>query len=259
MTMADASYSGSSERTRLYREVAVVPTKLPAKHSPIDDDDDLLFAVANSNARALEALYLKYHRRLACFVARVTPRYENIEEIINDTFMAVWKSATNFRNASHVSTWIFAIAYRTALNSQRRQKNHCDVRDLDDDPPQTIDPVLATEVQDWLTHGLNRLPNEQRLILELAYHMGYSMEEIAAIADSPVGTVKARISRARARLREYLPALAGASTLARQTPVKSVHRLSKSRQPAQAGTPDARDFAAEIQRFATERSNPRKR
>jgi DNA-directed RNA polymerase specialized sigma24 family protein len=58
----------------------------------------------------------------------------------------------------------------------RRHKNHCDVRDLDDDPPQTIDPVLATEVQDWLTHGLNRLPIELRSTLELAYRMGYSIE-----------------------------------------------------------------------------------
>lgn len=182
---------------------------LPARKSPIDDDNELLVGVANGNPRALEVLYRKYHRRLARFVARITPRYENIEEIINDTFMAIWKSATNFRKASHVSTWIFAIAYRTALKSLRRQKNHCDVRDLDDDPPQTIDPVLATEVQDWLTHGLNRLPIEQRSILELAYHMGYSIEEIAAITDSPVGTVKARMFHARERLREYLPALAG--------------------------------------------------
>jgi DNA-directed RNA polymerase specialized sigma24 family protein len=71
---------------------------LPAKNSPIDDDNDLLVAVANSNSLALEALYHKYHLRLARFVSRVTPRYENIEEIINDTFMTVWKSATDFRN-----------------------------------------------------------------------------------------------------------------------------------------------------------------
>ncbi len=159
---------------------------------------------------ALEALYLKYHVRLAHFVARVTPRYENIEEIINDTFMAVWKSATDFRKTSQVSTWIFGIAYRTALNSLRRQRHHSDVRSFDDYPEQTVDPVHATEVRDWLTHGLNRLPPEQRLTLELTYLMGYSVEEIAAISNSPVGTVKARMFRARERLREYLPALAGA-------------------------------------------------
>jgi len=56
------------------------------------------------------------------------------------------------------------------------------VRSLDDYPEQTVDPVHATEVRDWLTHGLNRLPPEQRLTLELTYLMGYSVEEIAAIS-----------------------------------------------------------------------------
>jgi RNA polymerase sigma-70 factor (ECF subfamily) len=197
----------------------------PAKHSPNDEDNDLLVAVANSNSTALEALYLKYHVRLAHFVARVTPGYENIEEIINDTFMAVWKSATAFRKKSRASTWIFGIAYRTALNSLRRQRHHSDVRNFDDYPEQTVDPALATEVRDWLTHGLNRLPPEQRLTFELTYLMGYSVEEIAAISNSPVGTVKARMFRARQRLREYLPALAGASTPARQRQLKSVRLL----------------------------------
>jgi len=156
----------------------------------------------------LEMLYLRYHGRLARFVSRVTPRYENIEEIINDTFMAVWERATSFRQASQVSTWIFAIAYRIALNSLRRRKNHTDVRNLDDYPEQVIDPVQAIEELDWLTQGLERLPLEQRLALELTYRIGYSIEEIAAIANSPVGTLKARMSRAREILRKHLPALA---------------------------------------------------
>jgi DNA-directed RNA polymerase specialized sigma24 family protein len=67
------------------------------------------------------------------------------------------------------------------------------VQNVDDYPEQAVDPVLATKVQDWLTHGLNRLPIELRSTLELAYRMGYSMEEIAAITDSPIGTVKTRM------------------------------------------------------------------
>lgn len=182
---------------------------MPSKTLPIDSDNDLLVAVASSNPWALEALYLKYHSRLARFIARVSPRYENIEEIINDTFMTVWESAADFRQESQVSTWIFGIAYRTALNSLRRQKNHTDLRNLDDYPEQTIDPVQATEDRDWLINGLNHLPPDQRLTLELTYQMGYSVEETAAITNSPVGTVKARMCRARERLRKHLPALAG--------------------------------------------------
>jgi RNA polymerase sigma-70 factor, ECF subfamily len=177
-------------------------------------DDDLIAAVATGDPLALEALYLKYHSRLGRFVSRFTPRYQNVEEIINDTFMAVWQGAKNFCSASQVSTWIFGIAYRTALNSLRRQKNHDAAQTLDGCPQQMIDPVLETEVQDWLTHGLSRLPIEQRLTVELAYRMGYSMEEIAAITESPVGTVKARMFHARVKLRQHLPALAGCAEYA---------------------------------------------
>jgi len=185
---------------------------LLAKHSPKASDYELLRAVATGDRLALETLYLSYHRRLARFLSRFTPRYENVEEIINDTFMAVWQQAKDFRNASQVSTWIFGIAYRTALKSVRRQKNHDAARNLDDCPEQSMDPVLETEVHDWLNRGLNRLPIEQRLTLELTYHMGYSLEEISEITGSPVGTVKTRMFHARQKLRQYLPMLAGAAS-----------------------------------------------
>ncbi|MEA3176207.1 MAG: hypothetical protein QOF42_3618 [Gammaproteobacteria bacterium] len=181
-----------------------------AKNSPRERDSALLIAVAAGDRRALEELYLGYHRRLSRFLARFTPRYENIEEIINDTFMVVWQSAKDFRNASQVSTWIIGIAYRTALKSLRRQKNHTAALNLDDYPEQTIDPTSAAEIHDWLKHGLSRLPVEQRLTLELAYNMGHSLEEIAVITECPVGTVKARMFHAREKLRESLPSLSGA-------------------------------------------------
>lgn len=182
---------------------------LPAKNSPKERDSALLAAIGAGDRRALEELYLSYHRRLARFLSRFTTRYENVEEIINDTFLVVWQSAKDFRNASQVSTWIIGIAYRTALKSFRRQKNHGAARSLEDYPEQTVDPTFDAEVNDWLKHGLSRLPIEQRLTLELAYHMGHSLEEIAAITDCPVGTVKARMFHAREKLRQYLPALSG--------------------------------------------------
>jgi len=182
-----------------------------AKISTKEHYCELLVAVAAGNRRALEELYLAYHRRLARFLSRFTPRYENVEEIINDTFLAVWQSAKDFRHASQVSTWIIGIAYRTALKSLRRQKRHTAAGSLDDFPEQTVDPTFETEIQDWLKHGLNQLPVEQRLTLELAYHMGHSLEEIAAITECPVGTVKARMFHAREKLRRYLPNSSGAA------------------------------------------------
>jgi RNA polymerase sigma-70 factor, ECF subfamily len=172
-------------------------------------DDQLLSAVASGDRRALEALYLGYHRRLARFLSRIAPRYENIEEIINDTFMVVWQHAKDFRGASRVSTWIIGIAYRIALKSLRRNDGLLRAKSSEGLPEESVEPMAAAELRDWIAHALSHLPLEQRLTMELAYHLGHSIEEIAEITDCPVGTVKARMFRAREKLREYLPLLGG--------------------------------------------------
>ena len=182
---------------------------VPAKDSSGKSDSELLVAIADGNRRALEQLYLGYQGRLAPFLARFTQRHENIEEIINDTFMVVWCNANDFRFASQVSSWIFGIAYRTALKSIRRQRSHSAARSLEECPEQAVDPVLEDEIRDWVMHGLNRLPGEQRLAMQLACHMGHSPMEIAEITGAPIGTVKARMFLARQKLRRYLPTLGG--------------------------------------------------
>jgi RNA polymerase sigma-70 factor (ECF subfamily) len=165
--------------------------------------------VARGDRRALDALYLGYHRRLARFLARIAPQYETIEEIINDTFLVVWQRAKEFRGASRVSTWIIGIAYRIALKSLRRNDGLVRAQRYDSLPEPWVEPMKDTEMRDWVVRGLSHLPMEQRLALELAYNMGHSIEEIAEITESPVGTVKARMFHAREKLRQYLPVLGG--------------------------------------------------
>jgi len=180
------------------------------RQNPKRQDEDLLRDVARGDRRALDALYLGYHRRLARFLSRIAPQYETAEEIINDTFLVVWQSAKEFRGASRVSTWIIGIAYRIALKSLRRNDGLVRAQRYDSLPEPWVEPMKDTELRDWVAHGLSQLPTEQRLALELAYNMGHSIEEIAEITDSPVGTVKARMFHAREKLRQYLPALGGA-------------------------------------------------
>jgi RNA polymerase sigma-70 factor, ECF subfamily len=174
-------------------------------------DTELLDRVAQGDNRALEELYLSYHPRLARFLWRVTPRYENVEEIINDTFMVVWQRARDFRGASEVSTWVIGIAYRIALKLVRQQGSVSRMQPAEVVPEQFIDPRQASELQDWVGHALGYLPVEQRMAVELAYHMGHSLQEIAEITDCPLGTVKARMFHAREKLRHYLPILGGSA------------------------------------------------
>jgi RNA polymerase sigma-70 factor (ECF subfamily) len=173
-------------------------------------DGELLDRIAHRDSRALEALYLRFHRRLSRFLWRVTPRYENVEEIVNDTFMVVWRRAADFRGRSAVSTWIIGIAYRLALKSLRRPAGSGVTVDVET-AEVSVEPTRVSETEDWVAHGLSELPFEQRLTVELVYHMGHSLQEIADIMDCPVGTVKARMFHAREKLRRSLPILGGLS------------------------------------------------
>ena len=80
----------------------------------------LLRRIAAADREAFRQLYYKYYARLGRFLSRVIRNHDDAEEVIQDTLMIVWQHADNFRGTSRVSTWIFGIAYRRALNSLRK-------------------------------------------------------------------------------------------------------------------------------------------
>jgi RNA polymerase sigma-70 factor (ECF subfamily) len=173
-------------------------------------DRGLIVRIARQDRAALKELYLLYHRRLARFLTRVTSRYDLAEEIINDTFWVVWQRAGGFRGASHVSTWIMGIAYRRGLKAVKRASAmQASAHDTHEEDGGSHEPWSDAERREWLNAALERLPSEQRLVLELAYHLGHSCEEIAEIMNCPVNTVKTRMFHARRKLKVLLPALAG--------------------------------------------------
>ena len=124
----------------------------------------------------------------------------------------VWTTASRFRGESRVSTWIIGIAWRRLMKALRDRPaaagQSVPEETAADGNAGASDAELA-ELRDWLRHGLDLLPAEQRTTLELAYFLGQSCEEIAAIMECAVGTVKARLFHARLRLRNSLPALGG--------------------------------------------------
>jgi RNA polymerase sigma-70 factor, ECF subfamily len=189
---------------------------------------DLMARIANGDRKAFEELYNLYHRRMARFLTRLTHRFDLAEEVINDTFLVVWRKAREFRGDSQPSTWILGIAYRKARNalrsSARLGEQNLDVESL---PLTSDEPMRTEELRDWLEQALAQLPVEQRLGVELCYELGYSCEEIATIMGCPVNTVKTRLFHARAKLQKLLPQLAGVSATAPQ--VASVRQAAQER------------------------------
>ena len=174
-------------------------------------DLELLRGVARQDRAAFEQLYTRYHLRLTRFLMRLTDNYGTAEEVVNDTMFVVWQKAATFREGSAVSTWIIGIAYRRALKTLKRG-NAARHNELSEDELPALEGDLGEELsreqRDWLLAGFVQLSLEHRMALLLTYYMGHSCEDIAAIADCPVNTVKTRLFHARARLRALLPELA---------------------------------------------------
>jgi RNA polymerase sigma-70 factor (ECF subfamily) len=164
-------------------------------------DRALLELVAQRDHAAFSELHARYRRRVARFVSRLTARRDMIDEITNDTLWAVWKSAGSFRGTSKVSTWILGIAYHVGHRSIRNMmRNQLDMHFVEE----THEPWASSEAREWLNAGLAQLPPAQRTVLELAYLLGHSCEEIAQSESCPVNTVKTRMFHGRRKMRLLL-------------------------------------------------------
>jgi RNA polymerase sigma-70 factor (ECF subfamily) len=169
-------------------------------------DAALIERVARGELHAFETLYRGFHARLRRFLGLMTPDRALVDEVLNDTMLVVWRRAASYNGTCAVSTWIFAIAYRTALKAlSRRDEPH-------EDP---VDEILApelgpeeqrsvSEARAALLHALDGLSAEQRAVLVLTYFHDLSCGEIAEIVGCPVDTVKTRAFHGRRRLRALL-------------------------------------------------------
>ena len=191
------------------------PRKRAQRSGPSDDARDraLLERIRGGDRAAFRELYVNYYHPLLRFIYRITGQLESAQEGVNDVMLVVWQSAAAFEGQSRVATWLLGIAYRKALKLRQQSKRWWERfkgeegRDCDELLP-AADEHTSRDLQDLIEKGMRGLTAKQRAVVELTYFYGYSYEEIAAIVDCPVNTVKTRMFHARARLKSLLPALA---------------------------------------------------
>lgn len=186
--------------------VADHPRRWPGR-SAADDDARLLAGVRARDRGAFEALYRAYHGKLARFLLAITHRPTIVEEVLNDTMMAVWEKPESYRGASRLSTWMFAIAYRKAMRALRRQ----DVPVEDQSEAAADGPASAPDgefdrqqVHRLLVAAMAQLSPDHRTVIDLTYFHELGTRDIAEIMDCPVDTVKTRMFHARRHLKRLL-------------------------------------------------------
>jgi len=184
-----------------------------SRRSAEDADVALIGRVAAGDLQAFETLFRIYHPRLDRFLSLMTARRTLVEEVLNDTMLVVWRRSQTYNGQSKVSTWIFAIAYRTALKALRDQDEPVETDPADElssEDPGPEQQLMAEQIRAQVFRGLEALSAEQRSVLVLTYFHDLPYQEIARIVDCPIDTVKTRVVHGRRRLRALLQADPGA-------------------------------------------------
>jgi RNA polymerase sigma-70 factor (ECF subfamily) len=160
---------------------------------------------------AFGQLVRQYQDRLFTSLVHYVGQREEAEDIAQDAFVQALLKLDSFRHQSTFYTWLYRIAFNVANSRRRRYRPEISIQQAVNpgtDPPDPHDPpaehLLRSERVEQIQLALNGLSEEFRSVLILREIDGFDYESIARVLDISVGTVRSRLHRARALLREQL-------------------------------------------------------
>lgn len=186
-------------------------------------DQQLVERVQQGDKRAFDLLVSKYQRKLGRLLSRFIRDPSEVEDVTQEAFIKAYRALPGFRGDSAFYTWLYRIGINTAKNHLvamgRRAPTSTELdaeeaegveageqlRDLNTPENQ----MMSRQVGDTVNQTLQELPEELRTAITLREIEGLSYEEIAAVMQCPVGTVRSRIFRAREAVAEKLRPLLG--------------------------------------------------
>jgi RNA polymerase sigma-70 factor (ECF subfamily) len=178
-------------------------------------DEELIARFQQGDNYAFDQLVKRYKDPLLNFVFRFLGEREEAEDIVQETFLRLFKNKHYYQEVARFSTWIYTIAGNLAKTELRRRKrrrlfsiNQPAVGEKEielADDSDTPEEVTNTQITDAIIQkSIDRLTVKFKQVIILRDVQGFSYEEIAEIAKIPLGTVKSRVNRARIKLQEDL-------------------------------------------------------
>jgi RNA polymerase sigma-70 factor, ECF subfamily len=172
-----------------------------------DSEYELIKAIGAGDSLAFEALIRRYQNPVVNFIYKYLGDSFGAEDLAQEVFLRVYRSAPNFEPRGKVSTWIFKIAYNLSVNEIVRRRRLCLMSDIDDNG--AIEPIAPShnegeELKEELMDSIRRLPENQRAALLLKVNEGLSYSEISNVLDVSVSAVESLLFRSRENLRKML-------------------------------------------------------
>jgi RNA polymerase sigma-70 factor (ECF subfamily) len=179
-------------------------------------DEQLVARAAQGDAASLEQLYDRYASAVMGIALRIVDDRALAEEIVQETFWRVWRSAQAFTSdRGAFAGWLFGIARNLSIDYCRRRAVRPQGSDAGGglqieqvaDPESDVAEAAWTSIKHQQVQAvLNELPIEQRRVIDLAYFGGLTRQEIARVTGEPLGTIHTRARLALRKLREALSA-----------------------------------------------------
>jgi RNA polymerase sigma factor (sigma-70 family) len=184
----------------------------PAADGEQRDDDALVHAIANGESTALRELYDRHAPWLQARLMRRCNDREVVLDVLQDTFVAVWKDARRWRGDGDVASWVWGIAFRRMVSRLRSRKQAVLMPDWDTVgglvPAAEDEVLLAVEYGD-LAGALRRLSPEFRSVVQAVVLDGLTTREASRLLGVRENTVKTRLHRAKAQLRQSVTEAGG--------------------------------------------------
>ncbi len=191
-----------------------------------ENDKALVARARKGDRRAFDLLVLKYQHRVQRLIARYIRDPDQVFDLAQETFIKAYRALERFRGDSAFYTWIYRIAVNTAKNQLASDARggymvslNSGGSDESDEPmmePQALrdggtpDALAATEeLKAAIDQAISDLPEDLRTALTLREMEGLSYDEIAAVMDCPIGTVRSRIFRAREAIEQSIEPFKG--------------------------------------------------
>jgi RNA polymerase sigma-70 factor (ECF subfamily) len=182
--------------------------------APVTDEQLVVFVLAGDR-RAFELLVRRHQTGVVNHLYRQTGQRELAWDLAQEVFLKVYTSLPRFDPKYRFTTWVYRIATNRAIDLMRRKTVPvCSLDEtivegprrasLTDSTPGPHEMARCSQLQRRIASALGELPEEYRRLLLLRNEQHFSYHEISRITDLPVGTVKNRIFRARAQLRDLL-------------------------------------------------------
>ena len=185
------------------------------KNGSSPSDEELIEQFQNENLYAFEEIVRRYKDQLVNFAYRFLGDIGEAEDIVQETFIRVYRKKKAYRNVAKFSTWIYTITGNLAKTELRRRKRRkilsvsslgfedkdYELRDGKKGPEESVDEILK---EDIVQRAIDSLPEKFREVIIFRDIQELSYEEISSILKIPLGTVKSRVNRGRFKLQEKL-------------------------------------------------------